>query len=177
MRQCPACQVDLETTDIEGYRVERCPSCHGHLVPTLNLSAIKRSCRTSEDELRSRASSDFKGSISETIICPLCKCRMSKQRMSSPLDMELDVCDSCDRVWLDGGEIAMVQLACEARHPSAEASEMQRRSAQFEADPARVDRFKRNCSLLEEGPSSLIDVVGRALGDGAMIALRIMFRF
>lgn len=166
----------MEAIACEGHRVQRCPRCRGHLLTTLSLEAIKRETRKPLEDLKREAATHFSGSTIETVKCPVCLRAMTKQTILRPVEIQVDACSKCSRVWLDGGELAMVQLAFETSVTHKESEEMKRRVAELEANPARKERFERNCSMLDEGPSSVVDVIGKTLGDGVMLALRIVCR-
>jgi len=77
----------------------------------------------------------------------------------------LDVCRSCSLVWLDGGELALVQLGYESSAIFAEAQEMKRRMAQLEASPNRKAAFEENLARLPVEPSPVEEAVAEIAGE------------
>ena len=91
---------------------------------------------------------------------------MSKQTARFPVGVvELDVCRSCSLVWLDGGELALVQLGYESSAIFAEAQEMKRRMAQLEASPNRKAAFEENLARLPVEPSPVEEAVAEIAGE------------
>ena len=115
MKKCPICNVDLLATDYEGFRVMSCGDCGGHLVSLQRFGCIKRVNKKTQVELKGEATSQFKGSTECDIKCPRCHALMGKEVAALPyVEVHTDVCRHCDLVWLDGGELAMLQLGHEA---------------------------------------------------------------
>jgi len=110
MKSCPNCSVNLGRTVYEGVAVEVCPSCGGHLVSQARLTGIQRNPATPAEQLKAEAES-FVGSTAHPVTCPACSRAMKKERTKQPVLIEFDVCPSCQAVWLDPGELAMLQLA------------------------------------------------------------------
>ncbi len=159
-RPCPRCQKELEWTEYEGQRVMRCATCRGHLVPAPRLRAIKRSDQLGADALMEEAARDFKGPTPIAASCPACKVRMRPEPIPVPgMDVHMDVCRSCQMVWLDGGELALLQLAYEQTPEYQEIAERRRRARELEACPERSARFQEDLSRLPDEPSLVGEIV------------------
>ena len=156
MRNCPVCSKELEAVECEGFRVMQCPGCKGRLLETGRLEGIQRSGRTPAEKLKSEASADFKGSTTRALRCPKCHVPMDKVAIDVPvLKLEMDVCGQCSLVWLDGGELALAQLANRARSKFVNTEEMKRRLRELEASPERKAQFEENLARLpSESPAS-----------------------
>lgn len=167
MRTCPVCNVELQFVDYEGFRVRQCCLCRGHLVPLLRFKSIKRVDRKSPDELKSEAKSEFRKSSIETLKCPKCHLALEKRRVDLPfVELHTDVCEGCEVVWLDGGELALLQLGYQASSKFIDAQEFKRRMAELEASPARKARFEENLGKLPRGKTpwhGALDDAGDAL--------------
>ena len=150
MRICPACNVALEPEDYEGFRLLRCPQCHGHLVELSRFEAIRSLARKPLSELESEALNDFSGDTPEPIRCPRCRRPMDKRPLPVPNvgNLHLDACRDCLLVWLDGGELALAQLAHQASPAYRNQAELRRRAESLEADPARKAAFDEAVSRL-----------------------------
>ena len=173
MRKCPVCSVDLVPTDYEGFRVMQCTGCGGHLVPLQRFQSIKRVNRKSPDELKAEASSQFSASSLKTLRCPRCHMAMRKKRADLPvLDLQTDVCRRCELVWLDGGELALLQMGYQATSKFIDAQEFKRRMHELEASPERKARFEDALAKLPMAKDPLEEVLGEA-GD---MLLRAMLR-
>jgi Zn-finger nucleic acid-binding protein len=151
MRKCPVCRVDLVPLDYEGVRLHHCPDCRGYLVAADRLKCIERGDRTSIDKLKAEATEEFGASSGDVLQCPRCRLRMRKQSLGLPvLDLDCDICSACDLVWLDGGELAMLQLSYQAGSKFINAQEMKRRFAELEASPGRKAEFEANMARLKD---------------------------
>jgi Zn-finger nucleic acid-binding protein len=171
MKSCPNCRVALERATYEGVAVETCPACGGHLVVQRRLEGIKRNPSTPTEQLKAEATG-FAGSTSGRVTCPACFSEMKKERPRGPVEIELDVCPSCGAVWLDPGELAMIQLAHELSTQSKDAEEFKQRHRELEADPERKARFERNLARMREGQESYLDAIGEGLAEGVRASIR-----
>lgn len=142
MRTCPICAVPLAPETYEGFPLLRCPQCQGHLLDLSRYDAIQRIPQKSRAELEAEAQAGFQGDNPERIRCPRCRVTMFKKPIPVPgFSLHADLCVDCALVWLDGGELAMAQLAYQASPKFRETREMQRRAEALDADPARKAAF------------------------------------
>lgn len=160
MPRCPVCDVDLERVEYEGFQIWSCPDCDGHSLSQFRLEGIKRSIAASPEQLGDEAKS-YRGSTGERLRCPGCRARMRKELVKGRIVVEVDRCEFCEELWLDAGELAMLQLAYEAGEKGSEAAEFRRRVAELDACPERRERFEQNVANL---PQSTGNVLGDALG-------------
>jgi Zn-finger nucleic acid-binding protein len=176
MKKCPVCRIDLLHTDYEGFRVMQCGQCGGHLVPLQRFESIKRVGRKTQDELKAEASSDFTASSLGTLKCPRCHMSMRKQTTDLPvLDLRTDVCPGCALVWLDGGELALLQLGYQAKSKFINAQEFKHRMQELEASPERKARFERNLARLPDAADPLQQALGETGAEllGALLRTRL----
>ena len=125
----------------------------------------------SQDELRAEASADFRASSSATLKCPRCHMPMRKQAADLPvLDLQTDICRSCQLVWLDGGELALLQLGYQVKSRFIDAQEFRRRMRELEASPERKARFEEDLAKLPEAKDPLEQALGEA-GEELLAAL------
>jgi Zn-finger nucleic acid-binding protein len=168
MKLCPKCQVELSPAVYEGFRVLHCAECKGYLVPWDRLEAIERVPSSTQEELKEEGRREFAGDTTAPLRCPRCRAPMTKERLDVPvLDLHLDRCESCRVAWLDGGELALVQLACEARAKSIEAADLRQRLRELNASPERKAQFEANLARLPDTP----DPFSAAVGEGAKMLL------
>jgi len=144
LRHCPVCHVALEAETYEGFAIQRCPQCRGTLLDAARYQAIQSIPEKTLAELEAEAQAGFQGDNSQPIRCPRCRGAMDKRPLPVPgFDhLHFDLCRGCALVWLDGGELALAQLAHQASPAFREKQEMQRRSAERDADPARKAAFE-----------------------------------
>ena len=149
MNVCPSCYQHLAPIRYEGHKVLHCAACKGYLLEPSRLEFIKNSTRKSHPQLKAEASADFKGSTAREVSCPKCSHKMHKQRLDLPeLNLMADICERCSLIWLDGGELALVQLAYEASPRFIDTEELNRRIQALEADPERKAAFEANLAKL-----------------------------
>ncbi len=107
---CPVCRseslvpIKLEH-DLPAYG---CQSCQGALVSLLYYRDWAE--RTGHGEVDPQDSADLQWTENgaddnqKALACPKCKHLMRKFLVSGQADNRVDLCGSCDEVWLDGGE-------------------------------------------------------------------------
>ena len=165
-RACPICAVPLEPEKYEGLRILQCPQCHGHLVDLSRYKSIRRLPENTLAELETEARDHFQGDTPEPVRCPRCHFAMRKRPLHVPgFDLHMDVCGDCSLVWLDGGELAMAQLAHQATPGFRDAQEMKRRSTALDADPERKAAFDEAVAKLPEAPGIFEGAFREALFD------------
>lgn len=148
-RNCPMCSVPLEPETYEGFSVQRCPQCRGHLVDLARYEAIQRTPDKSLAELEAEAQAGFAGGNPAPLRCPRCHGAMQKRPLSVPgFSLAMDFCRGCSLVWLDGGELAMAQLAHQASPGFRDAQELKRRAAELDANPDRKAAFEEALAKL-----------------------------
>jgi Zn-finger nucleic acid-binding protein len=165
--------VDLAPIEYEGFRVMHCATCKGHLVPVQRLESIKRVDREGGADLKADASAHFKGSTPARLACPRCRMPMRKQAIDLPvLDLHADICRHCELVWLDGGELALVQLGYEASRKFLNAKELRKRIQELESSPERKAEFERNLAKLRKSEDPFEAALGEALEEALGAVLR-----
>lgn len=105
--QCKGSQLQpvvLET----GLVAAGCTDCGGSLLPLLNyrywIQATEQDSIELDDEFSAEDSPGAK-------LCPKCDRLMSKYRIGHDQDNRVELCASCDEVWLDAGEWSLLK-AC-----------------------------------------------------------------
>ena len=173
MRNCPICAVPLVPEAYEGFPVLRCPECAGHLLELARYDSIRRVPEKSLAELEAEAQAGFRGDTPEPLRCPRCHGAMEKRPLNIPgCNLHLDLCRACALVWLDGGELAMAQLAHQATPAFQDAQKHKRCAAELDADPERKAAFDTAVAKLPLAPSPYREGVDEALRDAL---LRLLF--
>ena len=74
---------------------------------------------------------------------------MKKTSVDLPIiELEIDECRHCEYVWLDGGELALLQLGYQATSKFIDAQEFKRRMEELEASPERKAQFEKRLAKL-----------------------------
>jgi Zn-finger nucleic acid-binding protein len=148
-RNCPICDVPLAPEAYEGFPVLRCPACAGHLLDLSRYEAIRRLPEKSLAELEAEAKETFASDNPAAIRCPRCHLAMEKRPLVVPgFELHRDLCRPCSLVWLDGGELALAQLAYQATPAFRDRRELKRRAAELDTDPERKAAFEEAVAKL-----------------------------
>ncbi len=168
---CPTCGTELRRTTYESVPLFACERCRGHLICEARLDSIREERRYDEAELRRQAVHESSAERQNPLQCPACCSQMDRQHVLDVI--EIDVCLACDRVWLDAGEIALLQLAHEASTGAQSEREARARFARLVPDPNRRARLEENVSRSE--PSGVLDAVGEVSSTVVSLALEFLF--
>jgi len=169
MRRCPVCGDQLVRVEYEGANAMTCPECHGYLIDTSSAEQIKRSEVKSPQELKDEAQEQFHPNSDDALKCPRCRLSMKKVHESLPgVELTLDHCKSCSLNWLDGGELALLQLGYEGTNRATEARRIKDVSEGFESDPDRQAEFEENLSKCKKDNFSVADAICEGVVEGAV---------
>ncbi|MEE8452517.1 MAG: zf-TFIIB domain-containing protein [Thermoguttaceae bacterium] len=158
---CPSCAAQLVRTTYEGLPVFRCDECSGYLLGRKRVDGIKRSRGKSVEQLKEETLGESQEDTKTLVRCPRCRMKMKKDLLPEPVSLHVDRCGQCDLIWLDGGELARVQLGHEMTPQGRDAAEMQRRHK--EMDPERRREFEENLAKLPERESLVLGALKEAL--------------
>lgn len=152
MSICPKCKVDLVPRKYERVRVLQCAQCMGMLAPELDAAVIKSRREKTCDELKTEAEHEYVSDTKETIICPRCQFPMVKRPIWSKFTaVQYDLCRRCNHVWLDGGELAVMQLLFECSLRGYDVARFQKRMAELELSPERKAAFEAALANMPAG--------------------------
>jgi len=185
MLKCPACHVPLCGVEYEGQKVHVCPDCRGALVQEPRLERIKRRReQTWSAEEEGRVAGEVAAADKAAWVpCPRCLVYMEKLKVSGAgHTFHLDRCVACQLIWLDPGELELLQIQYEKEFDSRTLEDWNRiermgvaqleMNRQFEAEKQEIAQAKQTLSSLaaEFTPFGLAAVVAswaaRKLADG-----------
>lgn len=155
----------------EGFAVEHCPECRGCLVSRMSREGIERARERGEAELAAE-SAEFAGSTVGAVRCAQCLGMMTREVTDTPPIFEIDRCAQCGSVWLDPGELAMLQSAYEATPFARNTLDMQKRCLDLYSSPARLKRFRQNVERLPETTECVPGTPLNSALDGVKDAIR-----
>jgi Zn-finger nucleic acid-binding protein len=159
MKKCPICKVEVGIITYEGFKIMHCPKCRGHLLPLARLAPI----RVPQAQLKDEVARDFKKDHKEKINCPKCMMFMKKEKLKIPvLSVFIDVCRTCELVWLDAGELALLQLAHETSRTFANMQDLKRRMDILEASPERKKELEEAIARLPDATNPFEDGIREA---------------
>ncbi|MDY7225604.1 zf-TFIIB domain-containing protein [Hyalangium rubrum] len=106
---CPRCDKVMAEEQLEPeVRTLRCPQCQGRWVEGQDLRVLEQTVDMRVVEWRRLPSEELQ--VRE-IACPRCQPAAMLKKVKSERDRRvlLDVCERCQGVWLDKGELEAIQ--------------------------------------------------------------------
>lgn len=154
---CPRCDQTLNRAKYAGANTFACNQCRGHLIAQTRVRAIESRINKDLDGLQNEVVAAGEFDLQGKVKCPKCRGQMRKTK-ARKLEFTIDECTNCDFTWLDGGELAKIQLAFEAKDQTQELNRMRDRlnnmsdeeRAEYQAD---IDRLVDLGSSLEQAIS------------------------
>jgi len=121
-QNCPVCETPLANASIESQEFLYCGRCRGMLlemekfVPLLDVLREYRSW--------SRSSQAPRGVDAGRVLrCPLCRHEMDEHFYGGGGNVNVDSCETCGVLWLDGGELSRI-VAAPDRDPQPRSEEV-----------------------------------------------------
>ncbi|MBN1908612.1 MAG: zf-TFIIB domain-containing protein [Pirellulales bacterium] len=155
--KCPLCNVELKRILYEGLPVLRCMKCHGYLMSRNRMEGIRRVAKRPVEQLKQETTAEAQPDTQEAIRCPRCRRKMKKHFLEDPVSLHLDVCADCEFLWLDGGELARIQLGHQISPQGRESTELQRRVQ--ERTPGERAQLQRDIDALPDDDWSLLSCI------------------
>lgn len=142
---CPSCKgLALKPTHLEvDLPAYGCGNCGGAAVSLLDYRHWIEN-HPLEAEIASRDRVEVQPDDTTTVLlCPKCSSLMTKYRISAVSNNRVDLCVSCNEVWLDHGEWELIKfLEVADRLPEVFREGWQRRVVAERARRQREDRFR-----------------------------------
>jgi uncharacterized protein len=104
--KCPKCEGLLESVDFgTDISVMRCDSCHGLFSNTATLEKMREQWLSDTVLDTGSAAVGARNNALQDIQCPGCHTIMERVEDIDQSHIQLDLCPSCDGVFLDAGEL------------------------------------------------------------------------
>jgi Zn-finger nucleic acid-binding protein len=132
----------------EASVLHRCSECGGNLVASHRLELLERRRDRTIEQLKQEVETYFQKDSYQRLRCPRCRGSMTKEFERGRM-FYLDSCGGCKLVWLDGGELAMLQLRYQDSDKAKEEAELQRRLAAM-TDEQKAE-FQANLAKMQSG--------------------------
>jgi Zn-finger nucleic acid-binding protein len=102
---CPVCQAELTATTIGHIEIDGCPSCGGLWLDAGELQEL-----ANEPTALKEATSAFpaRPRAAAARNCPRCTKALQPHEFASLRGIHLDRCPTCQGLWLDAGEAALI---------------------------------------------------------------------
>ena len=108
-RECPTCRRPLQAAVIERIPAEHCESCEGLLIARRDFVTVVQTRRALWDgpKVPGRPLAPEEGR--REVSCPGCGKKMECHPYHGPGHVWIDTCGGCDKVWLDRGELTLIE--------------------------------------------------------------------
>jgi Zn-finger nucleic acid-binding protein len=113
---CPVCAVPLVTAVIDGETVAYCGRCRGFLtlIPTFGGVVEKR--RSLHGPNEQQPAPFDPAELKRVLKCPKCHLRMEAHPYFGGGNAVVDTCERCRLIWLDAGELAIIERYIPHQH-------------------------------------------------------------
>ncbi|HUQ69573.1 MAG TPA: zf-TFIIB domain-containing protein [Planctomycetaceae bacterium] len=114
-RTCPACENPLERAVLDKTPAEACPVCHGLLIADEAFALVIRERRANYNGADVIPTPLDPTRLAGGVDCPDCQRPMERHCYGGPGNQIIDTCSPCGLVWLDCGELAVIETAAGRR--------------------------------------------------------------
>jgi len=108
---CPVCAGRLFNASLESQALKYCSHCHGMLVPMESFAALVDSLRARLDRFAKPILPRNPADSNRHLHCPVCHGEMDGHAYGGGGNINVDSCEHCGLLWLDGGELRRVVTA------------------------------------------------------------------
>ena len=108
---CPVCAVPLHAGSVEGQTVAYCTRCRGILTGNAAFSAIVRARRAQPRGAGHIAAPIDSAELERRVHCPRCAAPLEVHPYYGPGNVVVDSCAACRLLWLDHGELTIIERA------------------------------------------------------------------
>ncbi len=108
---CPICEMDLTEALIERYPVLHCEKCRGVLATNDEFLKIVRKIRSESKDVQRDHVAINPTELKRQVGCPRCSKTMDVHPYYGPGAVVIDTCPRCQVIWLDHGEISVIETA------------------------------------------------------------------
>jgi len=106
---CPVCHQALQAAAMDGnYRLDACANCRGLLMDREVFAGAVTAKRRSATTLSVMPKRVSRRQLDRRITCPSCAATMLTDWYYGPGHVVIDRCETCDLLWLDGGELQTI---------------------------------------------------------------------
>jgi len=147
--QCPNCRSPLKQVDYEGILIEVCESCEGQFLDDGELRNITRARERKYDAESRHAlakASKIQGvvlsKVDRKLSCPKCGGTTKAVNYGGDSGIIIDRCEQCRGIWLDGGELAKIEMLVEGWEDELP-NDLKRYGLQLKSAEEKADRESR----------------------------------
>ena len=154
---CPVCRLPLQAALIDGESVHYCGHCRGFLTATAAFGRIVTERRKRHGP-HERVTEPFDpADLRRGLSCPGCHKRMEAHPYFGGGNAVVDTCDRCNLIWLDAGELAVIESYVPCAHHIEPALNLAR-----DGGPA-PDLLRRDAGRLDDGIDGIASLLEELL--------------
>lgn len=108
---CPSCQTPLQSASVEGAEARYCDQCRGVLLRNEDFGLVVKRRRAESKRPASEPLPIDPRELDRNLRCPCCQRPMDTHPYYGPGNVVVDTCATCAVIWLDHGELTMIETA------------------------------------------------------------------
>jgi len=108
---CPVCAKPLVAGRLDRQPVRTCPGCRGILMTNDVFSDVVRARRARGRDAVTPPAPIREEELHRALRCPACCKRMETHPYYGPGAVVIDTCSTCRLIWLDCGELKLIETA------------------------------------------------------------------
>lgn len=110
-RACPVCARRLSKGSLEMNSLEYCTGCHGMLIAMDGLMGLVEALGARRDRFSGHIEPRSQLDAARHLRCPVCRSEMDGHPYGGGGNVNVDSCEKCGLLWLDGGELRRIATA------------------------------------------------------------------
>jgi Zn-finger nucleic acid-binding protein len=111
--KCPLCLIALAEALLDSYTLLYCGRCRGMLIAMDDLQPIVASIRSHRDAPAAFLAPRPESDASRRLPCPKCGVVMDAHPYGGGGNVNVDSCEACGSIWLDGAELRKIASAAD----------------------------------------------------------------
>lgn len=156
---CPRCQEPLTRYQSYAGLVWQCPRCGGRAVA---LSVLRKAVES--HTVRTLWVAATQARIRSSLLCPSCRKPMIRASVGASVPVTIDVCELCQFVWTDFGELEQMPPAPPAIKPQESDLPPEAKEALAMAKVEALSQRARSALYRDDLPESSLDMALALLG-------------
>ena len=113
---CPVCAIPLVEALIDGEPVAYCQRCRGFLTLIPKFGSIVEKRRSKQTSNEQQPAPFDPADLKRRLKCTECEKFMDAHPYSGGGNAVVDTCESCGLIWLDAGDLAIIERYIPHRH-------------------------------------------------------------